>query len=198
MGSEMCIRDSDKSNNNNNDDDSYLVMDGGLCVLDSISNGRRPSHDLFEGSKDVWVLSNESVIDNSLIRTDNETLQISIIEGELPSRVADNLFWLGRHAEKTEATIRVLSTLLSEYLSDETRTIATNTDDSNAFPISLIVLLKTVIEITGATPGSVNGAGDKSIEKLSREFHEMLAKGCLLYTSPSPRDLSTSRMPSSA
>ena len=25
-----------------------------------------------------------------------------------------------------------------------------------------------------------------------------LAKGCLLYTSPSPRDLSTSRMPSSA
>ena len=26
----------------------------------------------------------------------------------------------------------------------------------------------------------------------------ILAKGCLLYTSPSPRDLSTSRMPSSA
>ena len=25
-----------------------------------------------------------------------------------------------------------------------------------------------------------------------------MAKGCLLYTSPSPRDLSTSRMPSSA
>ena len=27
---------------------------------------------------------------------------------------------------------------------------------------------------------------------------ELLKKGCLLYTSPSPRDLSTSRMPSSA
>ena len=27
---------------------------------------------------------------------------------------------------------------------------------------------------------------------------ELSAKGCLLYTSPSPRDLSTSRMPSSA
>ena len=27
---------------------------------------------------------------------------------------------------------------------------------------------------------------------------EILTEGCLLYTSPSPRDLSTSRMPSSA
>ena len=29
-------------------------------------------------------------------------------------------------------------------------------------------------------------------------IHQSLVKGCLLYTSPSPRDLSTSRMPSSA
>ena len=28
--------------------------------------------------------------------------------------------------------------------------------------------------------------------------HSLQKKGCLLYTSPSPRDLSTSRMPSSA
>ena len=30
------------------------------------------------------------------------------------------------------------------------------------------------------------------------ELHGHIAKACLLYTSPSPRDLSTSRMPSSA
>ena len=30
------------------------------------------------------------------------------------------------------------------------------------------------------------------------EFTDMLCKNCLLYASPSPRDLSTSRMPSSA
>ena len=34
--------------------------------------------------------------------------------------------------------------------------------------------------------------------RLSGEFHLQLANICLLYTSPSPRDLSTSRMPSSA
>ena len=36
-------------------------------------------------------------------------------------------------------------------------------------------------------------------EAIRREFEEWLnPSGCLLYTSPSPRDLSTSRMPSSA
>ena len=33
---------------------------------------------------------------------------------------------------------------------------------------------------------------DRSLNHMSQSFH------CLLYTSPSPRDLSTSRMPSSA
>ena len=34
--------------------------------------------------------------------------------------------------------------------------------------------------------------------KLRGLVHEVIAQTCLLYTSPSPRDLSTSRMPSSA
>ena len=55
------------------------------------------------------------------------------------------------------------------------------------------------------------GSGSMSHGALSKEAHETLAigmnrikgascsgEGCLLYTSPSPRDLSTSRMPSSA
>ena len=40
-----------------------------------------------------------------------------------------------------------------------------------------------------------------SITKLADQFHDYITKEkdfCLLYTSPSPRDLSTSRMPSSA
>ena len=37
----------------------------------------------------------------------------------------------------------------------------------------------------------------KRVQRLMREMG-LLARNCLLYTSPSPRDLSTSRMPSSA
>ena len=31
---------------------------------------------------------------------------------DLPSRVADNLFWLGRYAERTEATVRLMRSLI--------------------------------------------------------------------------------------
>ena len=36
------------------------------------------------------------------------------------------------------------------------------------------------------------------IKRINDKNHEVKFSGCLLYTSPSPRDLSTSRMPSSA
>ena len=41
-----------------------------------------------------------------------------------------------------------------------------------------------------------NGAGKSTLIKILATLVE--PDGCLLYTSPSPRDLSTSRMPSSA
>ena len=48
-------------------------------------------------------------------------------------------------------------------------------------------------------PGFTSTAACKSaITFVDGEKGELLYRGCLLYTSPSPRDLSTSRMPSSA
>ena len=38
----------------------------------------------------------------------------------------------------------------------------------------------------------------RSVDSAQELAHDFFAKLCLLYTSPSPRDLSTSRMPSSA
>ena len=58
--------------------------------------------------------------------------------------------------------------------------------------------LKNLVEIT-STPEdlseklSIGGFEVESLEDCSKNVN-----GCLLYTSPSPRDLSTSRMPSSA
>ena len=39
---------------------------------------------------------------------------------------------------------------------------------------------------------------DNSLKKLSEDMIETMYEGCLLYTSPSPRDQRGSRMPSSA
>ena len=63
--------------------------------------------------------------------------------------------------------------------------------------------------INTAFKGTVSRIGGLTIDEVAAETHMFvqsafpgeageLAKVCLLYTSPSPRDLSTSRMPSSA
>ena len=48
--------------------------------------------------------------------------------------------------------------------------------------------------------GGMGGIGTAICQRLAREGFKVVAGcgPCLLYTSPSPRDLSTSRMPSSA
>ena len=46
--------------------------------------------------------------------------------------------------------------------------------------------------------GSVLFVNHDDKDKLDKYVNESLKKNCLLYTSPSPRDLAVSRMPSSA
>ena len=64
-------------------------------------------------------------------------------------------------------------------------------------------LLQTLWPLGSATAKQVHEAmladkPDLAYGTVLRLMQIMHTKGCLLYTSPSPRDLSTSRMPSSA
>jgi uncharacterized alpha-E superfamily protein len=56
---------------------------------------------------DVWVLSSKPVERVSLLPQDGQKL-VRNSPGSLPSRAADNLIWLGRYAERCEATVRIL------------------------------------------------------------------------------------------
>ena len=54
---------------------------------------------------------------------------------------------------------------------------------------------------TGKLPEDAAGQAEQALDTIERALHQAqsgLHDVCLLYTSPSPRDLSTSRMPSSA
>ena len=55
-----------------------------------------------------------------------------------------------------------------------------------------------VIDNTCVHRGGPLGEGDLEGEVVTCPWHNWEYNVCLLYTSPSPRDLSTSRMPSSA
>ena len=90
--------------------DGWKVMPGGFCRISDRADARAVSMGAGVKSADVWVLSEKPVEMVSLLPTD-ETVRIRRIMGVLPSRAADNLFWLGRYLERAEATLRLIRSL---------------------------------------------------------------------------------------
>ena len=98
------------------DGTSYSVMPGGLTRVSVEANSPVVSMQLGSGSKDTWVLGG----------TDLEALQLSPNRRQtaptaagIPSRVADNLFWLGRNCERVESGVRTVRALLHALSGDE-------------------------------------------------------------------------------
>jgi uncharacterized circularly permuted ATP-grasp superfamily protein/uncharacterized alpha-E superfamily protein len=85
----------------------YLVMPGGLARVASSELGAVVSMREGARSKDVWVLSNDPVSAFSLVQPAARTVGLSRGGSELPSRAADNLYWLGRYAERAEGVARL-------------------------------------------------------------------------------------------
>jgi uncharacterized circularly permuted ATP-grasp superfamily protein/uncharacterized alpha-E superfamily protein len=98
------------------DGSGYTVMPGGLTRVSTEDKSLVVSMQAGGGSKDTWVLgrAKESA---PVHRTLPEILPR--VSGALPSRVADNLFWLGRYAERIEAGVRLVRGLLPGLSGEE-------------------------------------------------------------------------------
>ncbi len=97
------------------------VMPGGLARVAGDEAGMQMSMQTGAGSLDVWVLSDEPVTAFSLLPPQHSPVAISRGGADLPSRAADNLYWLGRYAERAEVIARlsrVVSARLAELGSD--------------------------------------------------------------------------------
>ncbi len=71
-----------------------------------------------ERSQDVWILSEKPVEKVTLLKAETKAVTLRRSGDDFPSRVADNLFWLGRNVERAEAQARLLRTALLR-LTDE-------------------------------------------------------------------------------
>lgn len=140
------------------------VLTGGLALLDNDSGGRRQRFDDLDGSKDVWVLSPHPVRQDTLLRTTSSDADYALVQGEMPSRVAEHLFWFGRNAERAEFTARLLRGVITE-LQDEDLPQAEQTPSP-----SLAALLRATSVATGALPGFVGRGASK---RLRRPDHEL-------------------------
>jgi uncharacterized circularly permuted ATP-grasp superfamily protein/uncharacterized alpha-E superfamily protein len=98
--------------------DSYAVMPGGLTRISTSLDNMVVSMQSGGGSKDVWVLGDGPAPPFSLLRPATNPLEVSRATFDLPSRVADNLFWLGRYAERVEAGVRVARIILPRFFQE--------------------------------------------------------------------------------
>jgi uncharacterized alpha-E superfamily protein len=95
---------------------TYVVMPGGLARVLPGLDERGVSHQTGGMSKDTWVLASEPPQQVSLLAPAGRPLPLNRSGGEIPSREADDLFWLGRYAERTESSARVLREVLLRLL----------------------------------------------------------------------------------
>ena len=97
------------------DGQRYIVMPGGLTRVAQTSASLIVAIQHGGVSKDTWVLGRLG--QSSLMRSDPDhdiaaSASLPMPGADLPSRVADNLFWLGRYTERVESMIRTFRTVL--------------------------------------------------------------------------------------
>lgn len=93
----------------------YRVMPGGLTRVAPDAGGRFISIQRGGSSKDTWLPSNTPVEEVSLLHGAPELIELRRTGNNLPSRLADNFFWLGRYAERADATARLLRSALRGF-----------------------------------------------------------------------------------
>src|SRR5580698_1160137 len=88
----------------------WTIMPGGFCRIADQPDARAVSMGDGARAADVWVVSDRAVSPTTLLPA-GDTVRIRRIAGVVPSRAADNLFWLGRYLERAEATLRLIRAL---------------------------------------------------------------------------------------
>ena len=90
--------------------EGWTIMPGGFCRIAEQPDARAVSMGDGARAADVWVVSDKAVSASTLLPA-VDTVRIRRIAGVVPSRAADNLFWLGRYLERAEATLRLIRAL---------------------------------------------------------------------------------------
>jgi uncharacterized circularly permuted ATP-grasp superfamily protein/uncharacterized alpha-E superfamily protein len=95
------------------DGDSYRVLPGGLAREPAGESALRSLNRLNGTLKDVWVLAEDAA--DVQLPSSRRFHQLSIERGgaDLQSRVADDLYWLGRYIERLDSDARLLRTAVT-------------------------------------------------------------------------------------
>jgi uncharacterized circularly permuted ATP-grasp superfamily protein/uncharacterized alpha-E superfamily protein len=96
-------------------DDGYVVMPGALTRVAGSQDNVLVSNQAGGVSKDTWILATEPEKQVSLLAGIGRRMAIVEMRTALPGGAADNLFWLGRYAERAEQSARLVRTAMHVY-----------------------------------------------------------------------------------
>jgi uncharacterized circularly permuted ATP-grasp superfamily protein/uncharacterized alpha-E superfamily protein len=144
--------------------DSYVVMPGGLTRVAPNRDHSRISNQDGAIAKDTWVLASEPERLTGFWLQSGPAVEGIDPMSSIPSRAAENLWWLGRYAERAEAVTRLLRTVLDRQADFQ----------GSANPAGIVALrelLAALTVITATYPGFV---GDGAQQRLAAPEHELL------------------------
>ena len=103
----------------NGDTGEIQVMPGGLARVGDAEDLREITMQRGSGSKDVWVLADGPVEYRGMLSKPNAPVTLVRSPSNLPSRMAENLLWLGRYCERTEHSVHFLRHILTRTADED-------------------------------------------------------------------------------
>ena len=125
---------------------SYLVMPGGLVRVAPDADTTVISNQQGAISKDLWVLTDSHAPDTPEVIPDGPS-PVAVATA-IPPRVAEDLFWLGRYAERAEDVARLLRVTDNVWAD-------VHPQGDPALARCLVVLLEALTSVTTTWPGFV-------------------------------------------
>jgi uncharacterized circularly permuted ATP-grasp superfamily protein/uncharacterized alpha-E superfamily protein len=122
-------------------EDDYLVMPGGLARVNAPPDGLFLS--ARGDSKDIWIPSHRDDEEGALLAMPDQRLELRRGGLDLPSRLLDDIFWLGRHIERCDMMARLVRAGLERL----------DTEVGDDAPLVLDAILATLTAME-AIPGS--------------------------------------------
>ncbi|MHA6262432.1 circularly permuted type 2 ATP-grasp protein [Arenibacterium sp. CAU 1754] len=98
----MCIRIS-----MGRTEEGWAVMPGGYARISAGDDAKALAMQRGGKVADVWVKSQRQVKTPTLLSVSKTAVTRSLTHALLPSRAADNLFWVGRYVERSEQNMRI-------------------------------------------------------------------------------------------
>jgi len=147
-------------------ENDYLVMPGGLTRVAINPNIPSVSNQVGGISKDTWVMASEPEKQVSLWLQPSAQASTETRSSTLPSRTADNLYWVGRYAERAENNARYIRAVIQKMLQIQNRS-----DSSDQ--ISLGNLLHALTHVTTTYPGFIAEENKTLLEQPIEELREI-------------------------